>query len=39
MLFSETNASFTIFLIIPYVFYQPAIQYNTEKGDLYLGRL
>jgi hypothetical protein len=39
MLFWETNAPFAIFLIIPKVFYLSAIQYNTEKGDLYLGRL
>ena len=39
MLFLETNAPFTIFLIMPYGFYQPAIQYITKKGDLSKGRL
>jgi len=39
MLFLETNAPFTIFLIMSYGFYLSAIQYIIEKGDLYLGRL
>ena len=39
MLFLEMNAPFTIFLIMPYGFDQPAIQYITEKGDQNKGRL
>lgn len=39
MLFLEMNAPFTIFLIMPYDFDQPAIQYITEKDDLNKGRL